>query len=39
MNWNFGLGAALSVRLLIVLMIASVVYLRVVLPKEEKANA
>lgn len=38
-NWNFGLGAALSVLLLIVLMIASVVYLRVVLPKEEKANA
>jgi multiple sugar transport system permease protein len=38
-NWNFGLGAALSVLLLVFLMLASVVYLRMVLPKEEKAHA
>lgn len=32
-NWNFGLGAAMSVLLLIALVIASVVYVRLVLPK------
>ncbi|QBI56285.1 carbohydrate ABC transporter permease [Streptomonospora litoralis] len=32
-NWNFGLGAAMSVLLLIVLIIASAVYVRMVLPK------
>lgn len=30
-NWNFGLGAAMSVLLLLVLLVASVVYLRLVL--------
>jgi multiple sugar transport system permease protein len=35
-NWNFGLGAAMSVLLLLVLFVASVVYMRMVLPKEEK---
>lgn len=32
-NWNFGLGSAMSVLLLIVLFLASVVYVRLVLPK------
>ncbi|TKV27306.1 sugar ABC transporter permease [Arthrobacter sp. NamB2] len=32
-NWNFGLGGAMSVLLLILLFIASVVYVRMVLPK------
>ncbi|MUL41733.1 sugar ABC transporter permease [Streptomonospora sp. PA3] len=32
-NWNFGLGAAMSVLLLIALIIASAVYVRLVLPK------
>ncbi len=32
-NWNFGLGAAMSVLLLVVLVIASVFYVRMVLPK------
>ncbi len=32
-NWNFGLGGAMSVLLLILLFIASVIYVRMVLPK------
>ncbi|MBF4575998.1 carbohydrate ABC transporter permease [Frondihabitans sp. VKM Ac-2883] len=32
-NWNFGLGGAMSVLLLIVLLIASAFYIRMVLPK------
>ncbi len=32
-NWNFGLGGAMSVLLLILLFIASVIYIRMVLPK------
>ncbi|MBD8658875.1 multiple sugar transport system permease protein [Frigoribacterium sp. PvP120] len=32
-NWNFGLGGAMSVMLLIVLLIASAFYIRMVLPK------
>ncbi|KIH99761.1 ABC transporter permease [Streptomonospora alba] len=32
-NWNFGLGAAMSVLLLAALVIASAVYVRMVLPK------
>ncbi|MFC9088043.1 carbohydrate ABC transporter permease [Nocardiopsis dassonvillei] len=32
-NWNFGLGAAMSVLLLVALVIASAVYVRLVLPK------
>ncbi|GAA1753362.1 MULTISPECIES: sugar ABC transporter permease [Streptomonospora] len=32
-NWNFGLGAAMSVLLLVALIIASAVYVRMVLPK------
>ncbi|MFD0773638.1 carbohydrate ABC transporter permease [Streptomonospora algeriensis] len=32
-NWNFGLGAAMSVLLLVALIIASIVYVRMVLPK------
>jgi multiple sugar transport system permease protein len=37
-NWNFGLGAAMSVLLLIVLLIASVIYVRMVLPKEKASK-
>lgn len=37
-NWNFGLGASMSVLLLIVLLIASVVYIRLVLPKEKASK-
>ncbi|SIO85849.1 carbohydrate ABC transporter permease [Nocardiopsis sp. JB363] len=32
-NWNFGLGAAMSVMLLVVLIVASAMYVRMVLPK------
>jgi multiple sugar transport system permease protein len=32
-SWNFGLGGAMSVLLLIALFIASVFYIRMVLPK------
>jgi len=32
-NWNFGLGGAMSVMLLVVLLIASAFYIRMVLPK------
>ena len=32
-GWNFGLGGAMSVLLLIALFIASVFYIRMVLPK------
>lgn len=32
-NWNFGLGAAMSVLLLAALVVASAVYVRMVLPK------
>lgn len=32
-NWNFGLGSAMSVLLLIALVIASAIYVRMVLPK------
>ncbi|WP_344966549.1 carbohydrate ABC transporter permease [Salinactinospora qingdaonensis] len=32
-KWNFGLGAAMSVLLLLVLLVASAIYIRMVLPK------
>lgn len=32
-NWNFGLGGAMSTLLLVLLFIASIVYVRMVLPK------
>lgn len=32
-NWNFGVGGALSVMLLVVLLIASAFYIRLVMPK------
>ncbi|GAA4677349.1 carbohydrate ABC transporter permease [Frondihabitans cladoniiphilus] len=37
-NWNFGLGGAMSVLLLIVLLIASAFYIRMVLPKGNAAD-
>lgn len=38
-NWNFGLGAAMSMLLLVVLMIVTVFYVRMVLPKKEDQHA
>jgi multiple sugar transport system permease protein len=35
-NWNFGLGSAMSTMLLFVLMAFSVLYVRLVLPKEQR---
>jgi len=37
-NWNFGLGGAMSVMLLVVLLIASAFYIRMVLPKGQHDN-
>lgn len=37
-NWNFGLGASMSVLLMIVLLIVSVFYIRLVLPKDGKGE-
>ena len=37
-NWNFGLGGAMSVMLLVVLLIASAFYIRMVLPKGQNDN-
>jgi multiple sugar transport system permease protein len=37
-NWNFGLGGAMSVLLLVILFIASVLYIRMVLPKGKEID-
>lgn len=38
-TWNFGLGGAVSVLLLIMLFAVSVVYIRLVMPKEKTSRA
>ncbi|MGW0336927.1 carbohydrate ABC transporter permease [Streptomyces sp. NPDC003011] len=38
-SWNFGVGGAMSFLLLLVLLVASFVYIRLVMPKGEKADA
>ncbi|GAA1354489.1 sugar ABC transporter permease [Arthrobacter rhombi] len=38
-NWNFGVGGAMSVMLLIVLLIVSAFYIRLVMPKGKEPNA
>lgn len=38
-NFNFGLGAAMSVLLLLVLLVASIFYIRLVLPKGTSSDA
>ncbi|MDN5906474.1 MAG: sugar ABC transporter permease [Micrococcaceae bacterium] len=38
-NWNFGVGGAMSVLLLIVLLIASAFYIRLVMPKGKSTDA
>jgi multiple sugar transport system permease protein len=38
-NWNFGLGGAVSTLLLALLFVVSVIYIRLVMPKEKQHNA
>lgn len=38
-NWNFGVGGAMSVLLLVVLLIASAFYIKLVMPKGKGPNA
>lgn len=38
-NWNFGLGGAVSTLLLVLLFVVSVIYIRLVIPKERLSHA